>query len=37
MQKLFCLALAGASGTLVRYGLAEVVTKITDNSFPWGH
>jgi CrcB protein len=36
MQKLLCLALAGALGTLARYGLAGFVHKVDGVSFPWG-
>jgi len=35
-QKLLCLALAGALGTLARYGLAGFVHRINGASFPWG-
>lgn len=35
--KLVWLALAGACGTLARYGLAGIVHKVNDAaSFPWG-
>jgi CrcB protein len=36
IQKLLCLALAGALGTLARYGLAGFVHKVNGVSFPWG-
>ncbi|BBO76197.1 putative fluoride ion transporter CrcB [Desulfosarcina widdelii] len=36
MQKLSWLALAGAKGTLARYGLTGLVHKINGMSFPWG-
>jgi CrcB protein len=36
MQKLAWLALAGAMGTLARYGLAGFVHRINGVSFPWG-
>ena len=35
-QKMLWLALAGALGTLARYGLAGFVHKINGASFPWG-
>ena len=35
-QKLAGLALAGACGTLLRYGLAGVAQRATDSGFPWG-
>jgi CrcB protein len=34
--KIAFLALAGAAGTLLRYGLAGVVQRIQGTSFPWG-
>lgn len=34
--KFACLALAGALGTLVRYGIAGFVYRIKGTSFPWG-
>ncbi len=34
--KLLGLALAGAAGTLARYGLAGLVQNSTKGSFPWG-
>jgi CrcB protein len=34
--KLAWLALAGAAGTLSRYGLAGLVQRICGESFPWG-
>ncbi|MBU0984779.1 MAG: fluoride efflux transporter CrcB [candidate division Zixibacteria bacterium] len=36
LQKLLWLAIAGALGTLARYGLGEFVHRFTDTSFPWG-
>ena len=36
LQKLGLLALAGALGTLARYGLAGFVHRINGASFPWG-
>lgn len=36
IQKLAWLALAGALGTLSRYGLAGFVHRINGASFPWG-
>lgn len=36
IQKLAWLALAGAMGTLGRYGLAGLVHKINSSSFPFG-
>jgi CrcB protein len=36
IQKLSLLALAGALGTLARYGLAGFIHKINGVSFPWG-
>ena len=36
IQKLAWLALAGAFGTLARYGLAGFVQRINGASFPWG-
>ena len=36
IQKLLWLALAGAVGTLSRYGLAGLVHKVAGASFPWG-
>jgi CrcB protein len=35
-QRLVGLALAGALGTLARYGLAGFVHRINGTSFPWG-
>jgi len=35
-HKLLWLALAGATGTLARYGLAGLVHRISGASFPWG-
>ena len=36
IHKLTWLALAGALGTLARYGLAGFIHKINGVSFPWG-
>ena len=36
IQKLACLALAGALGTLARYGLVGFVHRTNGASFPWG-
>jgi CrcB protein len=36
IQKLAWLSLAGALGTLARYGLAGWVHRIDGSSFPWG-
>jgi len=36
VEKLFYLALAGALGTLARYGLAGFVHRLNGVSFPWG-
>lgn len=36
IQKLAWLAMAGALGTLARYGLAGFVHRMTGASFPWG-
>ncbi|HKK20885.1 MAG TPA: CrcB family protein [candidate division Zixibacteria bacterium] len=36
IQKLLLLALAGAVGTLTRYGIAGLVQRIAGASFPWG-
>lgn len=36
MPKLLALALAGALGTLARYGLAGFVQRMNGASFPWG-
>lgn len=35
-QKLLLLALAGACGTLARYGVANMVQRWTGPAFPWG-
>ncbi len=35
-QKILWLALAGALGTLARYGLSGLVQRLTGISFPWG-
>ncbi|GAB4325091.1 MAG: fluoride efflux transporter CrcB [Candidatus Sumerlaeia bacterium] len=36
IQKLGWLALAGALGTLARYGLAGAIHRLDGASFPWG-
>ena len=36
LQRLVWLALAGAAGTLARYGLAGLVHRLNGVSFPWG-
>ncbi|MCP4706822.1 MAG: CrcB family protein [candidate division Zixibacteria bacterium] len=36
IQKLIWLALAGAVGTLARYGLAGYIDKFNGSTFPWG-
>lgn len=36
MHKLALLALAGAMGSLARYGIAGLVQRIHGTSFPWG-
>jgi CrcB protein len=36
IHKLYLLALAGALGTLARYGLAGFIHRINGISFPWG-
>jgi len=36
IQKLVLLALAGAVGTLARYGLSGLVHRIDGVTFPWG-
>ena len=36
LYKVLLLALAGALGTLARYGLSSVVARIAGNDFPWG-
>jgi len=36
IQKVVLLALAGASGTLARYGLASAVHRMVGSSFIWG-
>lgn len=36
LQKLIYLAVAGACGTLARYGLAGLVQRVAGASFPWG-
>jgi CrcB protein len=36
IQKITLLALAGACGTLARYGLAGVVHRWLGGNFPWG-
>ncbi len=35
-QKLLGLAIAGACGTLLRYGLAGVAQRTSQSEFPWG-
>ena len=35
-QKLFLIALAGACGTLARYGLSGLVQRYSGAGFPWG-
>ena len=35
-QKILWLALAGAAGTLARYGLGGIVHRWLGSSFPWG-
>jgi fluoride exporter len=34
--KLLCIALAGAVGTLCRYGLGGLMQELAGKSFPWG-
>ena len=36
LNRLLLLALAGAVGTLARYGLAGLVQRHVPNAFPWG-
>lgn len=36
LQKLLLLALAGALGTLARYGLSGLVHRVAGEQFPWG-
>jgi fluoride exporter len=36
LYKLTFLALAGAAGTLARYGLGGLVQRVAGESFPWG-
>lgn len=36
VSKLLWIAVAGAVGTLSRYGLAGLVQRIAGDSFPWG-
>jgi len=36
MIKLLYLALAGAAGTLARYGLSGLISRSVDTAFPWG-
>ena len=36
LQKLIYLSVAGACGTLARYGLAGLVQRVAGASFPWG-
>ena len=35
VQKILLLALAGALGTVARYGLAGVIQRINGEAFPW--
>ncbi len=35
-QRIILLCIAGAAGTLCRYGLAGLTHRITGASFPWG-
>lgn len=35
-QKLLLISLAGAVGTLLRYGLAGLVHRVNHAAFPWG-
>ena len=35
-QKLLCLAVAGAIGTVARWGTNELVKSIVGDDFPWG-
>lgn len=36
MQKLMLIAIAGAMGTLARYGLSSTVNRLMGHQFPWG-
>ena len=36
LQKVIALAVAGALGTLARYGLCGLVSKYNGTGFPWG-
>lgn len=36
LQNIIAVALAGAFGTLLRYGLASWVTRYSSPGFPWG-
>lgn len=36
MQILFLIALAGAFGTLTRYGLISMIQRFNTGKFPWG-
>ena len=36
LKELCLLAVAGAAGTLSRYGLAELVQRVCGGRFPWG-
>jgi CrcB protein len=36
MQKVLLIALAGAFGTLARYGLVITVNRLVSQPFPWG-
>jgi len=35
-QKLLWLSIAGAGGTLLRYGMSGMVQRMHDGTFPWG-
>ncbi|MBN2451545.1 MAG: fluoride efflux transporter CrcB [Lentisphaeria bacterium] len=35
-QKLLCIGLAGACGTLARYGLSGLLQRWAGSGFPWG-
>ncbi len=36
LQKIALLALAGALGTLARYGISTAVARVSGSEFPWG-
>ena len=36
MQKILWLMVAGAAGTLARYGMGGLVHRLIKTSFPWG-